>query len=467
MPADYSSTAQALSLPTSTLGPSSPTASSSSSPAHSPTCRSPSPSPFPHSDDDGDVPVPPWVRSSSAIRPGGGPRRPLGSGTTATSINSRRLSNPYSRVPRRQAFGRRVLSSSLTTLNNAARLLQGMSAGQLALASLAGAAAFTALVLVLVYSHRIFAWLAPAAEGWRALPGGWVLVFLLTCATAFPPMIGYSTCLTVSGFVYGFPGGWPVVAAATVFGSTAAFAASRTVLSRYVHRLVGADRRFVALGQVLRHDGLLVLTGLRFCPLPFSLSNGFLATIPSISPLGFALATALATPKLLVHVFIGSRLAKLAESGDKMTVGDKTVNYLSMMVGSAVGLVVGLVVYRRTMARAEQLAREELEAGAGGGPGAIRSDDQVGGDYGDLEEGIIAAQLLGEADEAALMSEDDISLWAREDGGIADAEDLDAEELREGYRDSSDDGGRYRDEVEDGGIGGDGSLMKKHANGQT
>ncbi|RYP29657.1 hypothetical protein DL766_005287 [Monosporascus sp. MC13-8B] len=411
--------------------------------------------------------MPPWVRPSSAIRPGAGSRRPLGSGTTAASINSRRLSNPYSRIPRRQAFGRRVLSSSLTALNNAARLLQGMSAGQLALASLAGAAALTALVLVLVYSHRIFAWLAPVAEGWRALPGGWVLLFLLTCATAFPPMIGYSTCLTVSGFVYGFPGGWPVVAAATVAGSTAAFAASRTVLSRYVHRLVGADRRFVALGQVLRHDGLLVLVGLRFCPLPFSLSNGFLATIPSISPLGFALATALSTPKLLVHVFIGSRLARLAESGDKMTVGDKAVNYLGMLVGSVVGLAVGLVVYRRTMARAEQLAREELEAGTGGGSGAIGGDDRLGGDYGDLDEGIVAAQLLGEADEAALMSEDDISLWAREDGGIADAEDLDAGELREGYRDSSDDAGRYQDELEDGGSGGDGDPRKKHANGQA
>ncbi|RYP54953.1 hypothetical protein DL768_000269 [Monosporascus sp. mg162] len=464
MPADYSSTAQALSLPTSTLGPSSSTTSSSSSPAQSPTCRSPSPSPFPPSDDDGDVPVPPWVRSSSAIRPGGGSRRPLGSGSTATSINRRRLSNPYSRVPRRQAFGQRVLSSGLTALNDAVRLLQGMSAGQLALASLAGAAALTMLVLGLVYSHRIFAWLAPVAEGWRALPGGWVLVFLLTCATAFPPMIGYSTCLTVSGFVYGFPGGWPVVAAATVFGSTAAFAASRTVLSRYVHRLVGADRRFVALGQVLRHDGLLVLAGLRFCPLPFSLSNGFLATIPSVSPLGFALATAVATPKLLVHVFIGSRLAMLAESGDKMTVGDKAVNYLSMLVGSVVGLVVGLVVYRRTMARAEQLAREELEAGTGGGP---VGDGRLGDDYGDLEEGIVAAQLLGEADEAALMSDDDISLWAREDGVIADPEDLDAEEFREGYRDGPDDGGRYRDEFEDGGIGGDGNLKKKHANGQA
>ncbi|MBH1945702.1 VTT domain-containing protein, partial [Erythrobacter sp. YJ-T3-07] len=147
---------------------------------------------------------------------------------------------------------------------------------------------------------------------WRELPGGWVLVWLMTFATGFPPVIGYSSSVTIAGFVFGFPGGWPIVASATVVGSTAAFLTSRTIFAKYVHALVGTDKRFVALGQVLRRDGLLVLAAIRFCPLPYSLSNGFLATIPSISPFSFAAATALATPKLLVHVFIGSRLAQLA-----------------------------------------------------------------------------------------------------------------------------------------------------------
>ena len=84
------------------------------------------------------------------------------------------------------------------------------------------------------------------------------------------------------------------MATASVAGSTAAFYTSRGVFSGYVHSLVGTDKRFVALGQVLRHDGLLVLTGVRFCPLPYSLSNGFLATIPSITPWAFAVSTALA-----------------------------------------------------------------------------------------------------------------------------------------------------------------------------
>ena len=151
------------------------------------------------------------------------------------------------------------------------------------------------IILMLVYSHRFFSWLGPVAKSWRELPGGWLIAFMLVFVTAFPPLIGYSTANTVAGFVYGFPLGWPIVAAACTLGSLCAFLASRTILSGYVDRMVGKDHRFVALGQVLRHDGLWYLTGIRFCPLPFSLSNGFLATIPSISPLGFTISTALST----------------------------------------------------------------------------------------------------------------------------------------------------------------------------
>jgi uncharacterized membrane protein YdjX (TVP38/TMEM64 family) len=58
---------------------------------------------------------------------------------------------------------------------------------------------------------------------------------------------------------------------------------------------VGRDRRFIALGQVLRRDGVGMLVMIRLCPLPYSLSNGFLAMVGSVQPAGFALATAGAT----------------------------------------------------------------------------------------------------------------------------------------------------------------------------
>ncbi|KAG5970148.1 hypothetical protein E4U56_007948 [Claviceps arundinis] len=249
------------------------------------------------------------------------------------------------------------------------------------------------MILTLIYSHRFFAWLAPMAKSWRQLPGGWLIVFTLIFVTAFPPIIGYSTANTIAGLVYGFPWGWPIAAAACVLGSLCAFLASRTILSGRVERMVGGDHRFVALGQVLRKEGILYLTGIRFCPLPFSLSNGFLATVPSISAGGFALSTALST-----------RLAILAEQGDKMSARDKAINYMGMALGGTIGLVVGLAIYRRTMARAEELVREEGPDPEDEADAAERA--QAG--YDDVDG---TAALLDPEDAAAVMSDDDVSLW--------------------------------------------------------
>lgn len=371
MPADYNSAAQALSLPISPIERSSSAAAD-----------------------------PPWIRTS---------RQP----------NSHRLSTPYSRGDNSPSFMAQVLQTTTKLMNRGLKLFYSLTPSQRLAAIGAGIVLFAIAIVMLIFSHRIFAALEPVAESWRKLPGGWIIIGLMTAATAFPPIIGYSTCVTIAGFVFGFPGGWPIVASATVLGSTAAFLTSRTVFSAYVDRLVGNDKRFVALGQVLRHDGLLVLAGIRLCPLPFSLSNGFLATIPSINPWTFALATGLATPKLLVHVFIGSRLALLAESGDQMTGFDKFVNYVSMMLFGVVGIVIGLVVYRRTMARAKELALEEVAEN-----GRVVPGDS---EYDDLEEGVAFGVGRGgrslndeDPDAAALMDDDDISLWET-DGVVANS----------------------------------------------
>lgn len=373
MPADYASAAQALSLPVSPRG-------SSPGPPSSPSTNGP---------------LPPWVRSRS--------------GSTA------RLATPYSRgSDTALPLGARLLRSSTNAMYQCLRLFARLTPLQRLLAAVAGFVVLALAVVSLVFSHRLFAAFAPVARGWRSLSGGWFIIWLMTFATSFPPMVGYSFCVTIAGFVYGFPGGWPISASATVCGSTAAFFTSRTIFSGYVNKLVGTDRRFVALGQVLRHDGVPVLAAIRFCPLPYSLSNGFLATIPSISPLNFALATAMASPKLLVHVFIGSRLAALAEN-DNMSAGDRAVNYMSMLLGGAVGMVVGLVIYRRTMARAQELALEDAENG-----NILNQDGEL--NYGDLGEGVTGGRHRDETDAAALMDEDALSLWDTEgdDGGYRD-----------------------------------------------
>ena len=119
---------------------------------------------------------------------------------------------------------------------------------------------------------------------------------------------------------------------------------------------------------------------IRLCPLPYSLSNGAISTFNTISPFNFALATALATPKLLVHVFIGSRLAALA--GEDMDASTKAINWASIVFGTVLGLGVGWWVYKRTQARAKQLeAEERAKIGSEGrrAGGNIRGTEARGG----------------------------------------------------------------------------------------
>lgn len=213
--------------------------------------------------------------------------------------------------------------------------------------------------------------------------------------------------------MYGFPNGWFIVASATVAGSTAAFLASRTVLSKYVNKLVGQDKRFEALALTLKHDGIKILCMIRLCPLPYSLSNAAISTFPTVHPLSFALATAITSPKLLIHVFIGSRLASIAENGGKMDAKTKVINYASIAFGAILGATVGFIIYQRTMARAKELEIEALEAGTAEGA-LVVGRSQRG--YSDLDG-------IDDTDAVALMGDDDISLWENDgerDGAYRD-----------------------------------------------
>ncbi|KAM0153134.1 hypothetical protein ACHAQE_006488 [Botrytis cinerea] len=368
MPADYSSTARALALPISPLEtPSSP---------------------------DQHVERPPWSRRISS--------------------NVRRANNsasPYSNQPT-TSFKDQILRKAEKLQRKFVSTWQKLSPLQKCLAVGAAVLNIILIALFLVYQHQIFASLAPFAERWRDMRGGWMILWAMTFVAAFPPLIGYSSTITIAGFVYGVPKGWAIVASATVAGSLCSFLASRTILSSYVHRLVGKDKRFEALALTLKHDGIKILCMIRLCPLPYSLSNAAVATFPTVHPLNYALATALVTPKLFIHVFIGSRLGSLA-GDEEMDASTKLINYASIIIGAGLGATVGYVIYQRTMARAKELEIEELEAANGDVAAGIR----VAAEYSDANN-----------DDAALMNDDDISLWDNEDAQTGYTDFVDEDE---------------------------------------
>ena len=232
--------------------------------------------------------------------------------SSETSTYSSRPSMLGNLISTAEKFQRRVL----TIYNRLSVLQRVLAAIILVVLGVSG-------LLFLIFNEKIFGWLEPLAEKWKHTTGGWVILWAITFVAAFPPLIGYSTCATTAGFIYGVGEGWLILASATVAGSFCSFLVSRTILRRYVERMVEKDTRFAALALVLKHEGLKLLVMIRFCPLPYSFSNGALSTIPTVDARMYALATAIITPKLFIHVFIGSRLAEIARHGGQMSAGTK------------------------------------------------------------------------------------------------------------------------------------------------
>ncbi|KAF2869266.1 hypothetical protein BDV95DRAFT_608833 [Massariosphaeria phaeospora] len=265
------------------------------------------------------------------------------------------------------------------------------------LLSIGGVICFILSIVFLVYNERIFHAMLPFAKKWRDITAGWLILWALIFVVSFPPLIGYSSLLTMAGFIYGFPNGWFIAASATIAGSTASFILSRSILKNMVQRLIANDKRFAALALTLKYDGLKLLIMIRMCPLPYSLSNGAIATFPTVHWTTFSLATAIVSPKLMLHIFIGSQLEKIAESGGKMDPKTKALSYISIAIGAVAGVATGWFMYRKTKQRGKQLEDEERA-------GARRSSvEDLENEYADDPEALGAAETLRE-------DEDDISL---------------------------------------------------------
>ncbi|PWW78780.1 hypothetical protein C7212DRAFT_360850 [Tuber magnatum] len=284
----------------------------------------------------------------------------------------------------------------------------------------------TTALLGLIFHAKILHAMLPFAAKLRGWKVGWLLIFALCFASAFPPMIGYSTSVTLAGFIYGFPNGWFIIASATVLGATCAFAVCRYYFQGFAKRMVATDKRFAALSLTLKHDGIKLLCMIRLCPLPYSISNGAMSTFPTVGPLSFMLATAVATPKLLIHIFIGAKLAELAEDeGKKMDLKTKALNYGSIVGGVFLGIITGWLIYKRTMFRAKQLeAEERARVRVPGGQGFTDAEDPDAEAAAGLIEDLIEGEYSGDDDS----EEDDILMGdGDEDPGFRMEDSLELE----------------------------------------
>ncbi|KGQ10452.1 apparatus membrane protein tvp38 [Beauveria bassiana D1-5] len=94
-----------------------------------------------------------------------------------------------------------------------------------------------------------------------------------------------------------------------------------------------------------------------------------------------------------------------------MSTRDKIINWTAMGLSGFVGLAVGFVIYRRTMERAADIAREQAADGD--------DDDAEQGRAGYVDS---ETTLLDPEDAAAIMSDDDLSMWEAQGGNYSDEE---------------------------------------------
>ncbi|KAH9879013.1 hypothetical protein J1614_002448 [Plenodomus biglobosus] len=274
-------------------------------------------------------------------------------------IWSRRSPQSFRRPTTTPTWKQRALSQCSSLARRISAQYAKLSVTQKILFIVGNIVMATLAILFLIYNEKIFAKLLPAAKKWRDVPGGWCILWVAIVIVSFPPLIGYSSLLTICGFVYGFPNGWFIAATATIAGSTASFLLSRSILKSLVHRLIANDTRFAALALTMKHDGLKLLVMIRMCPLPYSLTNGAIATFPTVHWASFALANAIVSPKLMLHIYIGAQFEKLADSDGKMDPGTKALSYFSIAIGAIAGVATGWFMYRKTKQRAAQLEAEE------------------------------------------------------------------------------------------------------------
>ncbi|KAJ3894573.1 Golgi apparatus membrane protein TVP38 [Lentinula edodes] len=184
--------------------------------------------------------------------------------------------------------------------------------------------------------------------GFLALGG---LIFLVS----FPPLIGHTTTVTVCGFAYGWKIGFLIAAVASIVGSASSFSVLRLLFSSRLRQWSRKNDKFMALESVVRKGNHAIHSptashnyrSSQASPhhidsnLPISSLGLFkLTSIESVALWQFVVATTFVFPKLLLHAFIGSRMAALSDGNQREEMDTSTKILNGCLVGGGIVIAV-------------------------------------------------------------------------------------------------------------------------------
>lgn len=220
----------------------------------------------------------------------------------------------------------------------------------IAILAIVGVAGVVLLALFHVYIIKFLIWLS---DKWEGLAFGQLLLFTLVFFVGFPPLLGFSSLSILSGMVYGLLSGWILLAVASISGSFCSFLVFRYLLRALAEGLLKSNEKFRAFAEILKEDqSLLLLILIRLCPLPYSLSNGALASIPELAPTTYLMASVITCPKLFIHVFIGRQLKDIGDETN--TTARRVFDGISLLITALASAATTYIIYLKMQQRLEK-----------------------------------------------------------------------------------------------------------------
>ncbi|RKP37241.1 snare associated Golgi protein-domain-containing protein, partial [Dimargaris cristalligena] len=140
---------------------------------------------------------------------------------------------------------------------------------------------------------------------------GAVIMTLFIFTTAFPPMMGYSTSVTLSGFAYGFPLGFLPAFIGALTGAIACFMLCRRYGKHHIQWVFNWNPHITAAVKAIEKKGFKLLLLIRISPYPFTIINALLSGT-NITLKSYSIATAISLLKLITHVYVGANLTSFS-----------------------------------------------------------------------------------------------------------------------------------------------------------
>jgi len=214
-----------------------------------------------------------------------------------------------------------------------------------------------AVTFFIIGPDTIFQYFFDLSQVLRRMRFGWLILGSLMVFASFPPMVGFTTLTSICGFAWGIKG-FLLAGPAALLGAALSFASMRFLFRARLAKLQQANKHWRALDQVVAAKGLPLIILIRFSPMPpWVYSNALFASIVSVKFWQFMVANLFLMPKILLTVFVASRIAALADRDQRgqMDLPTEILNYSSIAVGIVVGIGTGWVVFRLTQEKIKHL----------------------------------------------------------------------------------------------------------------